>query len=164
VKFAAIILTLLTVPGICYIVQQKSNVATATVTGLQKESWVAVFVSVTAADKDVVIPTCGGEESEPETLCRLAVEIQVKDSKGWGAAQNKHHGQVLGHTAPSKWKAVTVGKYAAHTFVFSYPLEEFQIGPDQMIRLSVKAWTNADAMRDAQSKSIQVVTAPFRAP
>ncbi len=135
----------------------------AEVTGARASQSVGIQITIFSGENALLVPYCSEGEGDIESLCNLAIQIQIESPNGWTRIKPRYPNIVLGGVAADKWKSQLIPAGQSHVFDFGFTKDDFAVQHGQRLRVIVKAWRDEQSMR-AQQPPIQLTTAPFECP
>ena len=142
---------------------QSTLKASASVADVQLVQTVSVRITLFSPDAQLFVPYCGEGESGSETLCNLAIHLEVETREGWRPIKLRTTDAVLGGVPSTRWKVRPIPAGHRHDFVFAFPRNEFSIEHGQRLRAVIDAWPDEQSMR-AGNAAIKLNSAPFECP
>ena len=143
---------------------QQISEPSARIKDVRRSQWVSVEISVSASDKDLFVPYCGGGGTDTEFLCSLPTRLETKAKKGWSPVNYREGiAAVLGGLPSDKWKVRVVPAGQQHTFSYGFPKNDFGLERGQVLRYVVPVWPDEQSMRN-DGQPILLVTPPFKCP
>jgi hypothetical protein len=120
-------------------------------------------ITVVSGQKDIIVPYCGEGEGGSETLCNLAIHIEVESKNGWHRIKPRYPEVVLGGVPPDKWNPQVIPAKHRHDFYFAFSKNDFAVERGQRLRIVVYAWPDEPSMRTGRDP-IRLTSAAFNCP
>jgi len=135
----------------------------AEVTDARASQSVGIQITIFSGENELLIPYCGDGEGDIESLCDLAIQIQVEAPNGWTRIRPRYPNVVLGGVPPGKWRSQLIPAGQRHAFAFGFSKDDFVVQRGQRLRVIVDGWRDERSMRD-QKQAIQLTSGSFKCP
>jgi hypothetical protein len=145
------------------LLSQSTLTASASVADVRLVQTVSVRITLFSAEAQLFVPYCGEGESGIETLCNLAIHLEVETREGWRPIKLRTTDAVLGGVPSARWKVRPIPAGHRHDFFFAFPKNEFAVEHGQRLHAVIDAWPDEQSMR-AGSPAIRLTSAPFECP
>jgi hypothetical protein len=145
------------------LLSQNTPKANASVANVQLIETVSLQLTVFSPETQLIVPYCGEGESGSETLCNLAIHVEVETGSGWRPMRLRTTDAVLGGVPSDRWKVRQIAAGRRRDFVFAFPKNEFAVEHGQRLRIVIDAWPDEHSMKMGGAP-IKLTTAPFKCP